>query len=179
MPRSPKGVVTRNQPEWNSQNLYWGGSIVPSTGTGSGYAGFSLWNSSQGQSLVVWGCEFTLALPATASPGLPPSGVICWDSKPISTITYNPLYGFAPHQLGTIPIAQWGTYGSPSGPSGLTQFEVISFNNGYWSWTHNFPMLTLPPGYAFVILGVALSTVASAVHNNCSILFEAVNHPYP
>lgn len=179
MPRYPKGVVNRTVPEWNAANLYWGGSVVPSTGSSGGYAGFSLWNSSAGQSLVVWDCEVIFAAPFSAAPLLPVTGITCYASKPFATITYSPLYGYAPHQLGQIPVGQWGTYGAPGGPSGLTQYENINLSNGYWRWNKDFPMITLPPGYAFGIFSFSLSTVFSAQRNNASILFEAVNAPYP
>lgn len=179
MPRTPKGVVTRSQPEWNSANLYWGGFALASTGTAGQYTGLILSNTSQGQSLVVWDWEIACANPISGSPALPFEAVFCWDSKPFAHTTYSPAVGIAPHQLGTIPVAQWGTYSFTGGPSGLTQFVLAPLQLGYWKWKHEWPMVTVPPGYCIGMFVSSLNTVYSSQFPVMTCLFEAVNNPYP
>lgn len=181
MPRSPKGVVARAVPEWNAQNLFLGGYELGGTGTNGQTTGLILYNNSSGQSLVIWHAGFSAQIPySTASTlPLPPYlyGVFINGIINHSNILNGAT--MAPHNVGAAPIGQLYTYQFGSTPGGLLITFIDGLQNGVWQWPHEYPLVTVPPGYSFFLGTNGLTSTFAAAQVAATFLWEAVNSPYP
>lgn len=145
--RRPKGAVVRPIPDWNTQNLFYGG-------VQNGFAALTSFNAgcinldTQGRSFIIWDCTVTVGRFAAAT---------------APTLTFMSLGIFQ----GAVVVA--GSAGSPVDPFvgapsvffdsnfNTTNLTTISSSyvplsgEGTWRWTNPWPMAVLRPGYAHIL----------------------------
>jgi hypothetical protein len=180
MPRSPKGVVSRPLPEWNAANIYRQGASGSGSGAASFNVGMVLFNNSTGASLVCWDAEYGMFIvpsganfPTAITGGF---GV----GPPSFASAASPIAGSALHQPANAEIGQIYTFNTSSATTGYGQVHRFVPQAGFWSWRHEWPFFTLPPGYGFMLMASGFTSTIGFNQWAQSFTWEVVTPaPYP
>ena len=187
MPRSPKGVVTRPIPEWDFINVYTQYTAISGPGTGFQNAGGILFNNSTNSTFVLWdwwiGCWFNSVVSTQLLPQYASGGV--GYGAPKSPASGQGFVGIQNAQPGSAGIGSTYTLSASSTPSAYSQntFYVGMLTGNATSvecrWKHDWPYLTLPPNYGFMIFVASGNTEPFANQTQVGFTYEVVQNPYP